>query len=55
MKGSRVESADGLAPALDAAFADSGVRVVSVPVDYTENSLVLIDELQTHAAVRRGQ
>jgi acetolactate synthase I/II/III large subunit len=55
MKGSRVESADGLAPALDAAFAEGGVHVVSVPVDYTENSLVLIDELQAHRAERRGQ
>src|SRR5690348_4183984 len=35
MKGSRVESADGLAPVLDAAFADGGVHVVSVPVDYS--------------------
>jgi acetolactate synthase-1/2/3 large subunit len=55
MKGSRVESADGLAPVLDAAFADGGVHVVSVPVDYSENTLVLIDELQAHAAERKGQ
>jgi len=55
LKGSRVDSADGLAPALDAAFANGGVHVVSVPVDYTENTLVLIDELQAHAAERRGQ
>jgi len=55
MKGSRVDSADELAPALDAAFAVGGVHVVSVPVDYAENSLVLIDELQAHAAERTRQ
>jgi acetolactate synthase-1/2/3 large subunit len=54
MKGSRVETADGLAPALEAAFAGGGAHVVSVPVDYTENSRVLIDELQAHATERRG-
>jgi len=54
MKGSRVETADGLAPALEAAFAGGGAHVVSVPVDYAENSRVLIDELQAHATERRG-
>jgi acetolactate synthase-1/2/3 large subunit len=45
-RGSRVESADGLAPALEAAFQQGGVHIVSVPVDYSENTRVLIDELQ---------
>jgi acetolactate synthase I/II/III large subunit len=54
MKGSRVETADGLAPVLEAAFTGGGVHVVSVPVDYAENSRVLIDELQAHATERRG-
>jgi len=54
MKGSRVETADGLAPALEAAFTGGGAHVVSVPVDYAENSRVLIDELQAHATERRG-
>jgi acetolactate synthase I/II/III large subunit len=45
-KGSRVESADGLAPALEAAFADGGVHLVCVPVDYSENMRVLVDELR---------
>jgi acetolactate synthase-1/2/3 large subunit len=40
MKGSRVESAEGLASALSAAFAAGGVHIVSVPVDYSENSRV---------------
>ena len=50
VKGSRVESADGLAPALEAAFADGGIHLVSAPVDYSENIRVLIDELRTYAA-----
>jgi len=53
LHGSRVESADGLAPALEAAFVGGGVHVVAVPVDYAENSRVLIDELQAHAAEGR--
>jgi acetolactate synthase-1/2/3 large subunit len=50
VNGIRVERADGLAPALEAAFAAAGVHLVSVPVDYSENSRVLIDELRAHAA-----
>jgi len=55
MKGSRVETANGLAIALDAAFAAGGVHIVSVPVDYSENSRVLINELQAHATEGRKQ
>jgi acetolactate synthase-1/2/3 large subunit len=50
VNGSRVESADGLAPTLEAAFVGGGVHLVSVPIDYSENSRVLIDELRAHAA-----
>jgi acetolactate synthase-1/2/3 large subunit len=50
VKGSRVESADGLAPALEAAFAGGGVHLVAVPIDYSENIRVLIDELRAHAS-----
>ena len=49
VKGSRVQSADALAPTLEAAFAGGGVHVVSVPVDYSENSRTLIDELQARS------
>ena len=55
MKGSRVETANGLAIALDEAFAAGGVHIVSVPVDYSENSRVLINELQAHATEGRKQ
>ena len=44
-KGRRVESADGLAPTLEAAFSDGGVQLVVVPVDYSENIRVLVEEL----------
>ncbi len=49
-KGSRVESADGLAPALEAAFAGGGVHLVSAPIDYSENERVLVDELRAQGA-----
>ena len=48
-KGSRVETADGLAPALEAAFAAGGVHLVVTPVDYSENERVLVDELRANA------
>jgi len=45
-----VDSAEDLAPTLEAAFAGGGVQLVSVPVDYSENARVLVDELRAHAA-----
>jgi len=45
MKGAWVESADGLAPALESAFAAGGMHLVAVPVDYAENMRVLVKEL----------
>ncbi len=48
--GRRVESADGLAPALEAAFQEGGVQLVIVPVDYSENARVLVDELHRHSS-----
>jgi acetolactate synthase I/II/III large subunit len=46
-KGSRVDSADGLIPALEAAFNGGGVHLIAVPIDYSENIRVLIDELRS--------
>ena len=48
-KGRRVETADGLIPALQAAFDEGGVHIVAAPIDYTENTRVLIEESQTAA------
>ncbi|MBQ0822614.1 acetolactate synthase large subunit [Microvirga sp. HBU67558] len=46
-KGSRVEGPDDLVPTLEAAFADGGIQLVTVPVDYSENLRVLVEELRT--------
>jgi acetolactate synthase I/II/III large subunit len=45
-RGSAVDSAEGLGPALEAAFKAGGVHLVAVPVDYSENKRVLVDELR---------
>jgi thiamine pyrophosphate-dependent acetolactate synthase large subunit-like protein len=47
--GSRVETAEGLVPALERAFQEGGVQLVAVPIDYSENTRVLVDELRKHA------
>jgi len=44
-KGERVTAANRLAGTLEAAFAARGVHLVVVPIDYSENKRVLIDEL----------
>ena len=48
-RASRVETADGLVAALEAAFEAGGVHLVAVPVDYSENKRVLVDELRNLA------
>src|SRR5271168_46773 len=45
-KGTRVDSVEELRPALEAAFAGGGVHLVVVPIDYSENKRVLVDELR---------
>jgi acetolactate synthase I/II/III large subunit len=47
--GSRLESADDLAPTLEAAFTRGGVQLVTVPIDYSENLRVLVEELRDQA------
>ncbi|MGK7654387.1 acetolactate synthase large subunit [Roseovarius sp. B08] len=44
--GSRVGAIEELAPTLEAAFAGGGVHLVDVPIDYSENTRVLVDELR---------
>ena len=43
--GHRVGATEDLAPTLETAFQSRGVHLVDVPVDYSENQKVLIDEL----------
>ena len=45
-KGSRVTAVKELVPTLEAAFAGGGVHLVDVPIDYSENTRVLVDELR---------
>jgi acetolactate synthase I/II/III large subunit len=49
-KGSHVQSSGDFAPVLESAFRQGGVHVVVVPVDYSENKRVLVDELQHRVA-----
>jgi acetolactate synthase-1/2/3 large subunit len=46
--GARVETAEGLAPAIERAFREGGVQLVAVHIDYSENTRVLVDELRKH-------
>jgi acetolactate synthase-1/2/3 large subunit len=50
--GSKVETDDGLATALKAAFRAGGVHLIAAPIDYSENTRVLIDELRSAALDR---
>jgi len=44
--GRRVTTASGLAPALEEAFSAGGLQLIAVPIDYSENVRVLVDELR---------
>jgi acetolactate synthase-1/2/3 large subunit len=44
-RGHRIAATAELIPTLEAAFAAGGVHLVTVPIDYSENTRVLIDEL----------
>jgi acetolactate synthase-1/2/3 large subunit len=45
-KGIRIESTEAIVPALERAFAAGGVHLVVMPIDYSENIRVLVDELR---------
>ena len=45
-RGSRVSAVEDLVPILEAAFAGGGVHLVDVPIDYSENTRVLVEELR---------
>ena len=50
-RGSRVTEVRALRPILEAAFAGGGVHVVVVPIDYSENERVLVQELRERLPV----
>ena len=45
-KGTRVGAVADLKAVLERAFTEGGVQLVTVPIDYSENTRVLVDELQ---------
>jgi acetolactate synthase-1/2/3 large subunit len=48
--GRRVRATEDLVPILEAAFRKRGVHLIVVPIDYSENQRVLIEELQSRPA-----
>jgi acetolactate synthase-1/2/3 large subunit len=48
-KGSRVTAVEELVPTLEAAFTGGGVHLVEVPIDYSENTRVLVEELRNRS------
>ena len=49
--GHRIESTEDLLPTFESAFEAGGVHLIDVPVDYSENQKVLIDELAAKACL----
>ena len=49
-QGSLVEATEDLAPTLEGAFERGGVQIVVVPVDYSEDTKVLVEELQARVS-----
>jgi acetolactate synthase-1/2/3 large subunit len=44
-RGHRIGAVAEFVPTLEAAFTEGGVHLVAVPIDYSENTRVLVDEL----------
>ena len=53
--GHRVQATADLIPTLEAAFASGGVHLVVVPIDYSENMRVLVEELRQRLPVLPAQ
>lgn len=52
-RGTRVDTIGALRPTLENAFTDGGVHLVTVPVDYSENERVLVQELRQRLPVTK--
>jgi acetolactate synthase-1/2/3 large subunit len=50
-KGHLVENAESFVPLINQCFEEGGVHVIELPVDYSENNKVLIDELKARVCV----
>jgi len=50
-QGRNVKDVGDLVPALEAAFQAGGVHLIAVPIDYSENKRVLVDELREREPV----
>ncbi|HZR86571.1 MAG TPA: acetolactate synthase large subunit [Bradyrhizobium sp.] len=50
--GHRIESIDSFVPTLETAFQSGGVHLITIPIDYSENVRVLVDELQARGSQR---
>ncbi|WP_338663106.1 acetolactate synthase large subunit [Pararoseomonas sp. SCSIO 73927] len=50
-RGHRVATTEELVPTLEAAFQAGGVHLIAVPIDYSENKRVLVDELRARLSV----
>ena len=44
--GHRVKRTEDFVPTMEGAFKDTGVHLITVPIDYVENTRVLVEELQ---------
>ncbi len=52
-RGTRVDAIDQFIPTLERAFTEGGVHLVAVPIDYSENTRVLVDELRERLPASR--
>jgi len=50
-KGHRIEKTEDFAPRLQQCFDEGGVHLIDLPVDYSENKKVLIDELKEKVCI----
>ena len=50
-KGHRVENVESFVPLINQCFEEGGVHLIELPVDYSENNKVLIDELKKRVCV----
>jgi acetolactate synthase I/II/III large subunit len=51
-RGTRVEAIGEFLPTLEKAFTEGGVHLVAVPIDYSENQRVLVEELSNWVSAR---